>query len=274
MPPIPIYSHSPINAAKAADATPQTAAEKATQNAPHNSSPPATTTAAAAAAQGYPPAQPGASPFLPAPTVPNAQSQYYPPIQPTPTQALPGSQGPPPPQPGAFPVPPGGGPPTATAKARATSTLPPSPRAGETTAAAPHVPPMSAYPPQMRIPPPSGTTPVQAAQRGTLTTSSATGPNPTNTNAATTSAFEAGPSPLEHPPGYQQNAYAGEMDRYQRARQDALDAEERSRSGSLVGGGDGAAGERVWDSAKKALMAAGEKLAGAENEVWKRINKG
>lgn len=108
-----------------------------------------------------------------------------------------------------------------------------------------------------------------------MTTSSAIGPNPTNTNAATTSAFEAGPSPLEHPPGYQQNAYAGEMDRYQRARQDALEAEERRRrSGSLVGGGDGAAGEGgVWGSAKKALLAAGEKIADAETEVWKRLNK-
>lgn len=113
----------------------------------------------------------------------------------------------------------------------------------------------------MYIPPPSGTSaPVQAAQRGTST--------------ATTSAFAASPSPFEHPPGYQQNVHAGEMDRYQRARQDALEAEERSRSSSLVGGGDGAAGERVWGSAKKALMAAGEKLADAEHEVWKRINKG
>ncbi|KUI64813.1 hypothetical protein VM1G_00291 [Cytospora mali] len=241
MPPIPIYSKSPINAAKAVGTTPQTS-EKAVQDAPPNSSPPTTT-----AAQGYPPAQPGASPSLPAPTGSVAQSQYSP-AQATPTQPLPGSQGPPPPQPGAFPVPPG----------TATSTLPPPPRAGEPTAA-PQVQPVP-YPPQMQIPPPSGTSaPLQAAQRGTST--------------ATTSAFAAAPSPLEHPPGYQQNAYAGEMDRYQRARQDALEAEERSRRGSL-GGGDGAAGEGVWDSAKKALMAAGEKLADAEHEVWKRINKG
>lgn len=89
----------------------------------------------------------------------------------------------------------------------------------------------------------------------------------------------AGPSPLalEHPPGYQQNVHAGEMDRFQRARQDALDAEERERSGSfgsLGGGGDGADGEGIWSSAKKLAATAGEKLAGAEAEVWKRVNKG
>ncbi|ROW12818.1 hypothetical protein VMCG_00434 [Cytospora schulzeri] len=251
MPPIPIYSRSPINAARAAGTTPQTT-EKPPQNAPPDSIPPTTT----AAASGYPPAQPGASPFLPAPTGSVSQSQYSP-IQPTPTQPLPGSQGPPPPQPGAFPVAPGGGPPQ-TATATATSTLPPPPKAGEQNAA----PQQTPYPPQMHIPPPSGTSaPVQAAQRGTST--------------ATTSGFAAAaPSPFEHPPGYQQNVHAGEMDRYQRARQDALEAEERSRSSSLVGGGDGAAGEGVWDSARKALMAAGEKLADAEHEVWKRINKG
>lgn len=87
----------------------------------------------------------------------------------------------------------------------------------------------------------------------------------------------AGPSPLEHPPGYQQNVNAGEMDRFQRARQDALEAEERDRSGSfgsLGGGGDGAEGEGVWSSAKKLAASAGEKLAGVEAEVWKRVNKG
>ena len=89
----------------------------------------------------------------------------------------------------------------------------------------------------------------------------------------------AGPSPLEHPPGYQQNVHAGEMDRFQRARQDALEAEERERSGSFgslggAGSGDAADGEGVWSSAKKLVATAGEKLAGAEAEVWKRVNKG
>jgi hypothetical protein len=39
------------------------------------------------------------------------------------------------------------------------------------------------------------------------------------------------------------------------------------------GGWSGAQGQNVWDSAKKWASATGEKLAAAENEVWKRINK-
>lgn len=122
------------------------------------------------------------------------------------------------------------------------------------------------YPPQMSIPPPAGssTASAPAAQRGTST--------------AFVAPAAAGPSPLEHPPGYQQNVHAGEMDRFQRARQDALDAEERDRRGSFGslggGGGDGADGDSVWSSAKKLVATAGEKLAGAEAEVWKRVNKG
>lgn len=78
--------------------------------------------------------------------------------------------------------------------------------------------------------------------------------------------------------------HAGEMDRFQRARQDALEAEERERSGSFGslggGGGDGGGlgadgeGDGVWTSAKKLVATAGEKLAGAEAEVWRRVNKG
>lgn len=127
------------------------------------------------------------------------------------------------------------------------------------------------YPPQMAIPPPAGSSTASAApgaQRGTST--------------AFVAPPAAGPSPLEHPPGYQQNVHAGEMDRFQRARQDALEAEERERSGSFgslggVGGGGGGgdgADVGVWSSAKKFVATAGEKLAGAEAEVWRRVNKG
>ncbi|KAI3400921.1 hypothetical protein diail_1128 [Diaporthe ilicicola] len=267
MPPIPIYAHSPINAAKAAAVSPQTPAAEKGQNPAPDSSPPTTTAGANAGApaapQGYPAALPGASTAIPVPT--GVAQTHYSPIQPTPTRSLPGSQGPPPPQPGAVPVPPGGGgpPPRVTA----TSTIPPPPRAGETTAAPQQqqqqqqqqqaVP----YPPQMSIPSPAGAA-LPAAQRGTSTAFMAPA---------------AAPSPLEGPPGYQQNVHAGEMDRFQRARQDALEAEERQRStsfGSLGGGGDGADGEGIWSSAKKLAATAGEKLAGAETEVWKRINKG
>lgn len=99
----------------------------------------------------------------------------------------------------------------------------------------------------MSIPaPPSSAT--QGAQRGT---------------AGTTIAFG-------HPPGYTQNPNAGELDRYQRAAQEALERDEqaRGRASSLSEGADG-----VWGSVKGAMAAAGEKIAAAEEKVWKTINK-
>lgn len=274
MPPIPIYAHSPINASKAGGVTPQTA-EKGSH--PNPSGPPPTTTQNSP----YAPAQPGAVPAIPAPTgAPSLQQQQYasppppPPPPPTRTQPL-DSQGPAPPQPGAFPVPPGASPPRATATG-----LPPPPKAGEsvmsTTRQQP--PPSSSmyyYPPQMSIPaPPSAAT--QGAQRGTTAgTTIAFGQAPLLHHA---SAFAAAPAPaaaLDHPPGYTQNPNAGELDRYQRAAQEALEREEqqqrttRERASSLSEGAEG-----VWGSVKGAMAAAGEKIAAAEEQVWKTINKG
>lgn len=110
----------------------------------------------------------------------------------------------------------------------------------------------------MSIPaPPSAAT--QGAQRGT---------------AGTTIAFGQAPLlALEHPPGYTQNPNAGELDRYQRAAQEALERQEqqqqmRERASSLSEGADG-----VWGSVKGAMAAAGEKIAAAEEKVWKTINK-
>lgn len=269
MPPIPIYSNSPINAAKADGVTPQTA-----DKGQNGSSPPLpTTTTAAAAAQGgpppaYPAAQPGASPAIPAPTGAPTLPQYQPAIQPTPTQPLAASQGPPPPQPGAVPLAPG----TAASTGGGAAIGPPTKATTTATPSTTTAPPP--YPAQMNIPPPMGTATgaiPQSVQRGTST-------------AATTTTFSGGfippgPSPLEHPPGYHQDVNADALNRYQRAAQDALEEEERrsrrtsSVSAGLAGlaGGDGEEG--VWSGAKKMMAAAGEKLAAAEGEVWKRINK-
>lgn len=251
MPPIPIYSHSPINAAKADGVTPKTV-EKG-----RPSDPPPTKTARVP----YPPAQPGAVPSLPAPTGAASAQQKEPRPEPTPTQPLGYQEVPPPPQPGAFPVPPGA-PSTGPPQARPTG-LPPPPKAGDnlTQAAGGQSSGTgtgagtSYYPPQMAIPaPPSAAT--QGAQRGTAG-----------------NAFVPAPSPLEHPPGYQQNPTAGELNQYQRAAQEALEREEQERR-RVPGTGEAGEGGGVWGSVKGAMAAAGEKIAAAEEEIWSRVNKG
>lgn len=118
------------------------------------------------------------------------------------------------------------------------------------------------YPPQMTIPAPAPAVATQGAQRGTTTISA---PAP---------ALAAAPSPLEHPPGYQQDATAGELNRHQRAAQEALEREEQEEGRKWApGGGDGEGGG-VWVSVRGAVAAAGEKLASAEKDVWAKINKG
>lgn len=236
MPPIPIYSHSPINAAKADGVTPKTVEQGQV------SDPPPTTIAKSP----YPPAQPGAAPSLPAPTgAASAVQQQHAYPKPTPTQPLGSQEAPPPPQPGAFPVPFGSGPP----QAKPTGL----PRDGEnlTQGSGPGTGTGTTYyPPQMAIPAPASAA-TQGAQRGTGTAGSA---------------FAAAPSPYEHPPGYHQDPTAGELNRYQRAAQEALEREEEERRRGAGTGG--------WGSVKGAMAAAGEKIAAAEEEIWSRVNKG
>lgn len=239
MAPIPIYSKSPINAAKADGVTPQTAAGD-NQN-PSDLKPAPTSTEDQQ--HEYPAARPGAAPSLPAPTG-AVQAQRYAPVQPTPTRSV-GDQGPPPPQPGAVPVAPG-----------AKSTLPPPPKAGETfnppvQTAAPQLP----YPPQMGMAAPT----VPSSQRGTSTAFASQFSRPAEVGGG-----------LEHPPGYQQNVNASEFNSYQRAAHSAAEREAREEArASFEGDGE----ETMWDSARKFAQAAGDKLSAAEHEVWRRINK-
>ncbi|KAI1132953.1 hypothetical protein F5Y10DRAFT_153391 [Nemania abortiva] len=249
MAPIPVYTNSPITAAAKPDGvTPKTDAPGKTNKAssssptsvytsPTHATPTATTTAAAAA-------QPGAVPSLPRPTGP-AAAQLYSPLQPTPTTSI-ASASPAPPQPGSVPV----------------SSLPPPPKAGEryqppTQAPAPPTTTMP-IPYQMAIPAP--TTPHPSQQRGTSTAAMAP-PSAYGAQlpSATTGIGSGDAQSLSHPPGYQQNANASEFDRYQRS---AMEQRE------LDDGGSG-----IWDAAKKLAQQTGERLAAAENEVWKRINK-
>ncbi len=161
---IPVYTSSPINAVKAAAATPQTSVasqEKAT-TAPNPA--PATTTGTATSTSSYPPARPGAAAF-PGPTP--AVTPRYAPLHPTPTSQY-SSEGPPAPQPGAIPIP-------------SKATILPPPKAGESY----HLPQQTAsststtntgvtqpYPAQMSIPPPT-THGAQPPRSSTSTTGAA-----------------------------------------------------------------------------------------------------
>ncbi|KAI6092559.1 hypothetical protein F4821DRAFT_224357 [Hypoxylon rubiginosum] len=199
---------------------------------------PATTTASPTSANSgsYPPAQPGAAPSLPTPT---ATARAY------------GYDGPPAPQPGAAPTP----------TSAVNTSIPPPPKAGEKYQPSQQTPapqPVSMpYPQQMSIPTP--TAPYPAQQHGTSTASVPTSYNSQGPTATTGSGFYS----LEHPPGYHQNSNASELDRYQRV---ATHQSELEGQREDTGGG-------VWDSARKWAQQTGEKLAAAENEVWKKINK-
>ncbi|KAM0334237.1 hypothetical protein ACHAQA_001259 [Verticillium albo-atrum] len=157
------------------------------------------------------------------------------------------SSGPPAPQPGAVPT---------------ASGLPPPPKTGETYHPPQQTPAPQAttpYPPQMSIPPP--TTSYAASYGASTATTTAPGyPQP------------AGPTPLPfadndrlaHPPGYQQNPSAADFSSNQRAAHTASVRE----SGPLDGSEEG-----VWESAKKWASTAGDNIAAAETEIWRRINK-
>ncbi|KAI2639779.1 hypothetical protein GGS26DRAFT_541619 [Hypomontagnella submonticulosa] len=233
MAPIPVYTDSPIAAAKASGVTPQTAQ-------PASASKPAATTSSPTSPSqaSYPPAQPGAAPSLPTPTT--ASSQMY----------VPPQDGPPAPQPGAVPSP-----------SRPTgANLPPPPKAGEKlqlSQQAPESQPPMPYPQQMSIPPP--TAPYPSQQRGTAVASA---PTPANSSQGPPTSSGSRTYSLEHPPGYHQNTNASELDRYQRSAIQQNEIEDRTEDS----GG-------VWGTAKKWAQQTGEKLAAAENEVWKKINK-
>ncbi|KAI0380957.1 hypothetical protein F5Y04DRAFT_88684 [Hypomontagnella monticulosa] len=238
MAPIQVYTDSPIAAAKASGVTPQTAQ-------PSSASKPAATTASPTSPNqaSYPPAQPGAAPSLPTPTT--ASSRSYVPPHPL------NQNDPPAPQPGAVPSP-----------SRPTgANLPPPPKAGEKLQLfqqAPENQPPMPYPQQMSIPPP--TAPYPSQQRGTA---AASAPTPANSGQGPTTLSGSRIHSLEHPPGYHQNTNASELDRYQRSAIQQSELEENRTDDS---GG-------VWETAKKWAQQTGEKLAAAENEVWKKINK-
>ena len=78
----------------------------------------------------------------------------------------------------------------------------------------------------------------------------------------------AGPTPvaLSHPPGYRQDIHAAETTTYHQAAQNS--ASNYPDTSYQEDGNEG-----IWNTAKKWATAAGDSLAAAENEVWKRVNK-
>lgn len=242
---IPVYTQSPINAAKASGTTPQTTSPQISTS----TSAAAITTATSTSP--YPAAQPGVAAF-PAPTG-AAQQRYAPPLQPTPTTKTDG--GPALPQPGAVPTP-------IDRKA-----IPPPPKTGENyrppqQTTAPAQP--GAYPPQMSIPPPTS---AYRAQPPISSTSTSTAP-PLAYPIGIPSADEGPRRSLEHPPGYYQNVHASELTNEQRRAQEANDS--TLHPSDNTGGLDT---ESVWNTAKKWAAQAGEKISEAEAEVWRRVNK-
>jgi hypothetical protein len=250
MPPIPVHIDDPITPQKATGTTPQTA-----QGEQWQASAQAATTATTTQPS-YPPARPGQA-AVPAPT------PYIPP-QPTRTTQV-AQNGPPLPQPGAVPIPP---------TQQTASPLPPPPKPGE--AAKAREASTTQPPPQMGIPAPVTN---YAPTHSTSTIPPPPGPRTLNLGPVTAN---AAPSPAARPEGYVQNAHAQEMSAAQRS---SLEEQERRESvfsgvglgGNAGGSAEGGVGETAasaWTAVKGFMGTAGEKLAGAEEEVWRRLNGG
>jgi hypothetical protein len=215
MPPIPVYTKSPINPAKAASST-------------------------------TPPPSSAAAKHQPA-DVPTRTSS--PPIQPqlnnprtvtaTPTRTIPVDQSPPPPQPGAVPRLP------EATQASSAPSIPPAPQpigiSAPAITAAPIYPPP---PQQLNIPPPQ----VPYNQRGTSTVPPAPVPAPTGSlSSLPYGQYGGGGSGGAYPSPYQ-------------------------GVGGVSGPQQQDEDEGILGSAMKLAKAAGQKLAEAESEVWKKIN--
>ena len=241
---IPVYTQSPINAAKASGTTPQTMTPQG-HTSPSNSTSATTTTSASSSSSAYKPAQPGA-PSVPGPT----EAPQLPPLLPTPTTRE-TIDSPPQPQPGSLPTP------------TSTRNIPPPPKTGERYRPQETGVPPTATPYQMGIPPPTQYG-VQPPRSSTSTTTTAAASYPV---AIPSAEFGAPRRSLEHPPNYQQNVYAPELTSDQRRAHEANTSEVGAQDTSENLGGN------FLNTAKKWVEQAGEKISEAEAEVWRRINK-
>ncbi|KFY46720.1 hypothetical protein V495_02293 [Pseudogymnoascus sp. VKM F-4514 (FW-929)] len=280
---IPVYTQSPITAAKADGVTPQTAGPETSTKSSAPASKPATTTAVPSTTSPYAP-QPG-QPAVPAPTgslgPSTGPANNYTPSPTTKTA----DQGPPAPQPGAVPTAPG----------RAKSPLPPPPKVGEK-----YTPPEPA---------PQTTSPPYPPQMGFCTNSPGTSKEPPSTTTegwrevhttrASTTNYKPAISPSdgvcaagEPVPAYGDGvATVWELPHHVAGTGARASAEKELRASTWVSTeslwrrrhdgrpwhragdiDDNAGEESIWETAKKWATTAGGKLAETEAEIWKRVN--
>ncbi|KAE9379253.1 hypothetical protein N431DRAFT_155047 [Stipitochalara longipes BDJ] len=223
---IPVYTQSPINAAKATGITPQTTTP---QGHPPSSNPIPAAVTTSTSSSTYPSAQPGAA-SGPGPT-------FAPqlPLQPTPTTRE-TTDNPPQPQPGGLPTP-------ASRKPITPQKSDEVYRPQETNA-----PPALEQPYQMGIPSPTQHG-VQPPRSSTSTTTTAAASYPVVIPAAE---FGGPRRSLEHPPNYQQNTYASELTSDQRRAHEANTSGTRAQDTS-----DSVGGIDLLNTAKKWAQQAG-----------------
>ncbi|EQK98843.1 hypothetical protein OCS_05445 [Ophiocordyceps sinensis CO18] len=265
MPTIPVYSASPITASKATGVTPLTQGpEDSRGNHEQLETIPGAAVASTTSIPGWQHSAglgPGAGPSLPVQTGMPQPNPYAPAHSSPMANMVPSRVGhisPPAPQPGAVPMPPG-----------RERQIPPPPKAGESAAAerqaqaAIMAPPR--LPPQMAYHAPAAMQPIQGR-------SSTEGLLP-RSGVEVCAKLLQGASPsagYSNPPGYQQDTDASGFNRYQGEGHSFGGSQNSSNWPSA--GGENQAG--VWDTARKWATAAGESLAAAESQVWKKINKG
>ncbi|TWU75809.1 hypothetical protein ED733_004281 [Metarhizium rileyi] len=184
MAPIPVYSSSPITAAKPTGVTPKTSTPGESNKDGKAQLGPSQTSGE----QSYAAAQPGARPVVPkatgAPTLPDDH------VLATPTRTSSIGNNPPPPQPGAVPVPPGG---VQTQQPPAVTTMPP----------------------QMGYQPPQAPLPIQGRSSTVATAGLPPQSSPTGLSAPLQGNYPtAGVSPQAG--GYQQDVNAAGYNSYQR----------------------------------------------------------
>ncbi|RDL40689.1 uncharacterized protein BP5553_00668 [Venustampulla echinocandica] len=256
---IPVYTRVDT-ASKASGVTPQTAAPGSYKDSSGGPNPVAasTTTLSSSSSSSstststYPSARPGAA-AVPAPTGGLPPPQW-------PSNFHGDTEGPPAPQPGAVPTP----------FSSQHVPPPPPPKAGEVYHP-PHQmagPPATQsmpqpYPPQMSFAPPGSAFGGQppASSMSTSNTASSAYPISLPTDGGGYPQRSA-----EQASGYQQNVYASELTNDQRPGNEANNA-------SSSGKGDGMESDSMWNSLGRMAQQAGAKIAAAEADVWRKINK-